>query len=147
MSKSVKQSAKKLDRRVARASVLQILYEVDLTSHNPADILAYHVNEVQELSPSQEEFIRKMVLGTLEYEMELDEAIQQVATEWPLAQLAPVDRNILRMGFYELTHQTKRPHQIVINEAVQLARIYGGESSPRFVNGVLGTFVKEHLAL
>ncbi len=147
MSKSAKQSAKKLARRVARALVLQILYEVDMTSHNLAETLAYHMSEAEDLSPAQEQFIRKMVLGTLKYKTELDEAIQKVATEWPLDQLAPVDRNILRFAFYELTYQTKRAHQIVINEAVQLARVYGGDSAPRFVNGVLGAFVKGQLVV
>lgn len=139
-------SAKTVARRVARALILQILYELDVTHHSLFETLDYHINEA-ELSAAQEKFIRQMVLGTLKYKIELDQAIQKVATEWPLDQLAPVDRNILRFAFYELTYQKKRAHQIVINEAVRLARVYGSDNSSRFINGVLGTFVKGQLSI
>ena len=139
-------SAVKTDRRVARALILQILYEVDVTNHNLPETLTYHINEA-ELKRAQKRFIRQIVFGTLKYKSEIDQAIQEVATEWPLDQLPPVDRNILRMAFYELNYQTKRAHQIVINEAIELARLYGSDSSPRFINGVLGTLVKGQLSI
>ena len=140
MSKSIK----KAGRRAARALILQILYEIDVSSHHPADTLAYHLDEA-DLSHAQEGFVREMVLGTLKYEQELNQYIRDAASEWPLDQMAPVDRNILRLALYELHYQPNRPHQIVINEAVQLAQVYGSDSSQRFVNGVLGALMKRNL--
>lgn len=134
----------KAARRVARALILQILYEIDIARHHPAETLAAHLGEA-ELDESQESFVRAMVLGTLEHLETLDETIQTIAPEWPVEQMAPVDRNILRLAIYELRHSEETPLKVAINEAVELARIYGSDSSRRFVNGALGTFASDHL--
>lgn len=137
-------SSKKVARRAARALILQILYEIDVTPHKLGETLNYHLAEA-DFTEAQERFVRKMVYGTLRQQAELDQYIEEVASEWPLEQMAPVDRNILRMGLYELRYQPKRAREIVINEAIELARTFGPDSSPRFVNGVLGTFVTRYV--
>jgi transcription antitermination protein NusB len=131
-------------RRAARTLILQVLYEIDLTDHKPALVMANHLDEA-ELDEETERFVRAMVVGVLEKREELDGYIQQVAPEWPTEQMAPIDRGILRMAMYELLYQEETPVRIAINEAVELAREFGSESSRRFVNGALGTFAREHL--
>lgn len=123
---------------------MQILYEIDVARHEPAEVLANHLADA-EFEWEMEKWVRTMALGVLEHLSETDVYIAGVAPEWPLEQMAPVDRNILRMTIYELLYQTETPVKVAINEAVELARLYGSESSRRFVNGALGTFAKQHL--
>ena len=85
--------------------------------------------------------MRRLVEGVLEHLQELNSTIQSVATDWPLEQMAVVDRNILRIAIFELTEDRQAPVKVVINEAVELAKLFGSDSSRRFVNGVLGTLV------
>jgi transcription antitermination protein NusB len=134
----------KAARRAARTLILQVLYELDLTDHKPALVMADHIAGA-ELDDETERFARAMVAGVVERREELDGYIQKVAPEWPTEQMAPIDRGILRMAMYELLYQEETPVRIAINEAVELAREFGSENSRRFVNGALGTFAREYL--
>jgi N utilization substance protein B len=132
------------ERRQARAIALQILYEIDLTMHEQGQVIAHQL-EASDLDPAGAEFVRTLVRGVLEQREVLDEFVVQVAPEWPLAQMAPVDRNILRLAIYELRSMPETPLKVAINEAVELAKRFGSDSSRRFVNGALGTFVSKYL--
>lgn len=127
-------------RRRARAIVLQALYEIDCTEHPPGLVLQQRLEE----SPLPEQaasFARQLLFGVLQYQEILDPFIQQYAPEWPLEQMASIDRNILRIALYEFAVDGGTPIKVAINEAVELAKIFGSDSSSRFVNGVLGALV------
>jgi N utilization substance protein B len=89
------------------------------------------------------DFIEKLVRGVSAHVAELDAALQPVAPEWPIAQIARMDRVVLRIGLYELENDTGVPPKVVINEAVELAKAFGGDNSSKFINGVLGTVMRE----
>ncbi len=130
-------------RRQARISALQALYELDTTNHPVGDVIAYRLEE-QNLPPEGEAFLRLLIAGVLQHRERLDSLIQQHAPAWPVAQIAVVDRNILRMALFELSGQTDTPAKVAINEAVDLAKLFGSDSSSRFVNGVLGSAIADH---
>ncbi len=134
-----------LKRRLARATALQALYEIDVARHDPAEVVRQRIEEAGDLPPTEANFVYKLVFGVLEHRPELDRYIEEIAPEWPVEQLAPIDRNILRMAIYELLHVPETPVKVAINEAVELAKMFGSESSRRFVNGALGTFVSRYL--
>ena len=115
---------------------LQVLYEVDLTGHDWRESLQAHAEAVH-ASPQVIAFAEACLSGVLDDRLELDESIATHAPAWPLAQLAVVDRNVLRVALYELRAGSNVPPKVAINEAVQLAKEFGGETSGRFVNGVL----------
>jgi N utilization substance protein B len=127
-------------RRRARVLALQALFEIDTAQHSPDAVLAQRLAQ-RPLPADGEAFFRRLVEGVLEHLQELNRTIQSVATDWPLEQMAVVDRNILRIAIYELTEDRQAPVKVVINEAVELAKLFGSDSSRRFVNGVLGTLV------
>ena len=127
-------------RRRARITALQALFEVDVVHHNPALVLHARVLE-NELPETGQGFCRQLFEGVLEHRSALDEAIQRIAPEWPIDQIAPVDRNILRLAAFEILLVPDTPPKVAINEAVDLAKMFGSESSSRFVNGVLGTLL------
>ena len=124
-------------RRKARIIALKALYEMDTVAHQPEDILPRQLEEAA-APPEVEAFARELVTGVLEHQGEIDEVIRQKAPAWPLEQVAVVDRNILRLAIFEILLDNRVPVRAAINEAVELAKAFGGESSPRFVNGVLG---------
>jgi len=124
-------------RRKARIIALKALYEMDTVAHQPQDILARLLEEAV-APPDVEAFARELVTGVLEHQGEIDEVIRQKAPAWPLEQVAVVDRNILRLAIFEILLDNRVPVRAAINEAVELAKAFGGESSPKFVNGVLG---------
>ncbi|MBN1890549.1 MAG: transcription antitermination factor NusB [Thermoflexales bacterium] len=128
-------------RRHARMVALQVLYEVDSTTHPPATVLAHRLSE-DPLPSTGEDFARKLVEGVIEHLTALDDMIRRYAPEWPLDQMAVVDRNILRIAIYELGPGQCSPLKVAINEAVELSKLFGSESSARFINGVLGTLVE-----
>lgn len=117
---------------------LQVLYEVDMTGHPPAEVFHERLEE-SPLSDELAEFTRQIIFGVTPLTQELDELIAKYAPEWPLDQIAAIDRNILRMAFWEFAVQRETPVKVAINEAVELAKQYGSDSAPRFVNGVLGS--------
>jgi N utilization substance protein B len=128
------------ERRQARELALQVLYEIDLVGHAPALVLHERSNAIVDQNPRVEDYARSLVTGILDVVELLDGYIQTHAPEWPLDQVAVIDRNLLRMALYEFT-VGKVPVKVAINEAVELAKSYGADSTPRFVNGVLGALV------
>ena len=124
-------------RRKARIIALKALYEMDTVAHQPEDSLARLLEEA-EAPPEVEAFARELTTGVLAHQEEIDEVIRQKAPAWPLEQVAVVDRNILRLAIFEILLDNSVPVRAAINEAVELAKAFGGESSPKFVNGVLG---------
>ncbi len=124
-------------RRKARRALLQVLYEVDTASHSLEESLGW-VTEQAHLDKNGSSFIRHLAEEVIAQRDDLDIEIQRYAQSWPVQQLSPVDRNILRIAVYEVKRGKGVPLQVAINEAVELAKRFGGESSPRFINGVLG---------
>jgi N utilization substance protein B len=128
-------------RHQARIAALQALYEIDCAGHAPDTVLERRLADSQ-LSKVTEDFARRLVTGTLEHQKVLDFFIHRHAPEWPLEQMAYIDRNILRMAIFEFAIDGQTPIKVAINEAVELAKTFGSDSAPRFVNGVLGTLVE-----
>jgi N utilization substance protein B len=126
--------------------VLQVLFEVDLTGHKPDLALRERLVE-QPLPETADAFCRRLLADALSHLGTLDAIIQRIAPEWPLDQMAPVDRNVLRLAAQELLYGADTPPKVAINEAVELAKLFGSESSSRFVNGVLGTLLNERQSL
>ncbi|MGD2178629.1 MAG: transcription antitermination factor NusB [Anaerolineae bacterium] len=127
-------------RRRSRVVALQALYEIDCVSHPPSVVL-YRLLSENTLAPSYADFTRHLVNGVLAHQDVLDQFIHEHAPEWPLEQMAYVDRNILRMAVFEFAIDGGTPIKVAINEAVELAKWFGSDSAPRFVNGVLGSLV------
>ncbi len=128
----------KRERRRARSQALQALYEIDSVNHPADEVLARYG---EELSPEAREFMNTLVRGTLDSRQEIDAMVVESAPEWPINELAVIDRNILRLSLWELLIWGETPVKVAVNEAVELAKRYGSDSAPRFVNGVLGTLV------
>jgi N utilization substance protein B len=124
-------------RREARTLALKTLFEVDCAGHNPSESFD-RLMEDSSLSEQTTDFIRNLVLSVLDNRRSIDELIQRYAPAWPLQQLSIIDRNILRLAVHELLSETA-PAKVAINEAVELAKVFGSDSSPKFVNGVLGS--------
>lgn len=132
----------KHQRRYARRVAIQVLYEIDCVDHPPESVLARYVEKSTNLSSSNVAFLRKMVLETTRASKTLDILIAKHAPEWPVDQLAIIDRNILRLALWELAMLEDTPMKVAINEAVELAKIFGSDSAPRFINGVLGSLAE-----
>jgi len=124
-------------RTRARSLALQVLYEVDIANHPPGEIYESRLEETP-LTDELSEFARQIIFGVLPLTNVLDQIIANYAPEWPLDQIAAIDRNILRMALWEFAVSHDTPIKVAINEAVELAKQYGSDSAPRFVNGVLG---------
>ncbi len=125
-------------RRKARIIALKALYELDSVGHELPEILSRLLEE----NPAPADvvaFVQELVSGVLEHREEIDAVIRQKAPAWPLEQVAVIDRNILRLAIYEILIDNRVPVRAAINEAVELAKSFGGESSPKFINGVLGS--------
>lgn len=132
-------------RRQAREIALQALYEIDSSGHASEQTLQ-HLIEDSRLPDEGATFANDLVRGVLQARAQLDQIIARHAPEWPVAQLAIVDRNILRIALHELLHNDDVPIKVAINEAVELAKTFGSDTAPRFINGVLGAFLLEHPA-
>ena len=134
-------------RHIARSIVLQSLYEIDFRKNKEAETAKILEKNIAEFGEGIDEmdFMQRLQAGVLEHRPKIDKIIEKSAPEWPLEQITIVDRNILRIGIYELLFGDKKevPPKVAINEAIELAKNYGGESSGRFVNGVLGTIYRE----
>lgn len=126
------------ERRKARRLALQALYEIDASGHGVEEILARLLLEAG-LSPENNAFVRELVGGVVQNKDRLDQSIQKFATAWPIEQIPVVDRNILRLAIFEVLLDNRVPVKVAINEAVELAKTFGSDSSARFVNGVLGS--------
>jgi N utilization substance protein B len=125
-------------RTRARGIALQALYEIDLTGHPPEQVINERLAETP-LDVNLGEFARQIVMGILPIVHELDEIIAKHAPEWPLDQVAIIDRNIMRIALWEIAVSNQTPLKVAINEAVELGKLFGSDSTPRFVNGVLGS--------
>lgn len=135
------------NRHLSRSIVLQTLFEWDLNDIEKKDVLGVLERNITEFAPNKTDapFIEKLLDGVLGKQPELDQVIEKAAPEWPIDRISPVDRNILRLGLYELLFADRKevPAKVAINEAIELAKQFGGENSSRFVNGVLGAVYKE----
>lgn len=135
------------NRHLSRSIVLQSLYEWDFGRKTADEALLVFKRNAEEFAPGMGDFsfMDKLVRGVLGKQTELDNIIVQAAPDWPLEKISPIDRNILRIGLYELlfSDRTEVPAKVAINEAIELAKNYGGETSSRFINGVLGAVYKE----
>jgi N utilization substance protein B len=129
----------KRERRRARGIALQVLYEVDTAGHPAEEVIAHHLERNPNLSENSIEFVRRLVFGTHQAAPQIDDWIAECAPEWPVEELAVLDRNILRIALWEFVVADETPLKIAINEAVELAKRFGSDSAPRFINGVLGT--------
>ncbi|MCA9350304.1 transcription antitermination factor NusB [Candidatus Nomurabacteria bacterium] len=139
------------NRHLGRIVALQSLYEQDFrvecqdSTVSLAEILDRNVDRYSE-TIEDKDFIRSIVEGVSTRQEQLDEQLQPLAPEWPLSQIARIDKIILRMGLYELNFENDVPEKVVINEAVELAKAFGSENSSKFINGVLGTALRNNQA-
>lgn len=127
-------------RRIARTLVLEVLYEAEVARRDPLVILQRRLAE-KEYGAEIVDFASMLLRGVSEHQEELDKIISERAPGWPLSQVAPIDASILRLGAYELLFGDS-PTKVAINEAVELGKRYGSDSTPRFVNGVLGAIAR-----
>ena len=132
------------NRHLARAIAMQILFLWDFNGKNNGELekIFQSVTEYFVSDFNDEQFVKKIVNGVVKEQNEIDKLIIKYATEWPLAQITLVDRNVLRIGIFELMFAGDIPPKVAINEAIEIAKAYGGESSGKFVNGVLGAIYK-----
>ncbi|HZT05433.1 MAG TPA: transcription antitermination factor NusB [Chloroflexota bacterium] len=130
-------------RRRARELALQALYEIDVSAHAPEEVLQRMAADIRASGPVVQ-YAQELISGIIAHRREIDAQIARHASAWPIAQISTIDRNLLRLGVYELTfNSSKIPVGVAINEAVELAKRYGSDSSSRFVNGVLGRVVDD----
>jgi N utilization substance protein B len=129
-------------RHEARITALQALFEIDTATHSADDVLGRYLGNSQ-MPPATRAFIEGLVRGVLDERERLDVIIAKTAPTWPVPQLPAIDRTVLRMALWELLVERDVPVKAAINEAVELAKRFGGDNSGRFVNGVLGTVVAD----
>ncbi len=136
------------NRHLGRIVALQTLYEQDFrqeagdTTFDVVEVLDRNVHRYRE-TIDDIAFIETLVKGVGKKAQELDDVLQPLAPEWPISQIARMDRVVLRMGAYELLHAKDVPPKVVINEAVELAKAFGGDNSSKFINGVLGSLLRQ----
>jgi N utilization substance protein B len=139
------------NRHLGRIIALQTLYEQEMrqdagdNNFDVSEVLARNVERYQEMLDDVK-FIEQLVAGVSSQSKELDAKLQPVAPEWPIDQIARMDRIVLRIGLYELENEADVPPKVVINEAVELAKAFGGDNSSKFINGVLGTLLRDREA-
>ena len=135
------------NRHLARSIVLQSLFEWDFGNKSYTDALEIFKRNIEEFAPgiSSTSFMEELIENTLKKRSDLDSLITKAAPDWPIEKISIVDRNVLRIGLYELlfSDRDQVPPKVAINEAIELAKTFGGETSGRFVNGVLGAIYKE----
>lgn len=133
------------NRHLARTIAMQTLFSWDFNDKLEKNLDKLISQNFQQFAPkfNDHNFVKNMINGVVERIDEIDENIVKYATEWPMNQITIVDRNILRMGVYELFFDKKIPSKVAINEAIEIAKTFGGESSGKFVNGVLGAIYKD----
>lgn len=136
------------NRHLGRIVALQTLYEQDFRSEagdktfDITEVLNRNVSRYRE-TIDDVDFVNDLVGGVIKHQAELDEVLQPLAPEWPIEQIARMDRVVLRIGAYELLHAKDVPPKVVINEAVELAKAFGGDNSSKFINGVLGSLLRQ----
>ena len=130
-------------RTVARSIALRALYEIDQSGHQPGIVLENLWDLDDGIDEGVREFSLEIVTGVLPLVEELDKVIADHAPEWPMEQVAIIDRNILRIATWEFAISRRTPLKVAINEAIELAKVFGSDSTPRFVNGVLGSLANK----
>ena len=135
------------NRHLARTIALQTLYQWDFNGQEKSGIEQTVKTNLDNFAPQFDDkgFIKNLVTGVINNQKNIDDLIIKYAPEWPLDQITMVDRNVLRIGIQEMKYDDDIPEKVAINEAIELAKTLGGESSGKFVNGVLGTIYKELL--
>ncbi len=133
------------NRHLGRTIAMQTLYEWDFNKQKGSDLTQAAKANIEKFAPGFDDsvFTVSLIKGTLKFLKEIDALITKYAPEWPIDQITVVDRNILRIGVYELHFAPDIPPKVAINEAIELAKTFGGESSGKFVNGVLGAIYKD----
>ncbi len=134
-------------RTKARSIALQVLYETDLTEHAPFDVLEERLFENPLDDEKLVEFCRQIVMGVHPIIPQLDNLIEQHAPEWPLDEVATIDRNIIRIALWEFAVSANTPVKVAINEAIELSKEFGSDSAGRFVNGVLGSLANRQVEI
>ena len=136
------------NRHLGRIVVLQTLYEYEFRSQaqdsnvSLVEIVARNLSRYED-TIGDKQFVQDLLNGIIEKQVELDSKLQPMAPEWPISQIARIDRNVLRMGLFELLYMKETvPPKVAINEAVELAKAFGSDNSSKFINGVLGTAYK-----
>ncbi|MBU1663325.1 transcription antitermination factor NusB [Patescibacteria group bacterium] len=132
------------NRHLARTIAMQTLFSWDFNGKQEKDLTDLIEQNFKQFAPTFNDhgFVKRIINGVIKHEAEIDSYITKYATEWPLDQITIVDRNILRIGIYELLFDQDIPAKVAINEAIEIAKVFGGESSGKFVNGVLGAIYK-----
>jgi len=130
-------------RRKARELALQMLFQHDMSGNQPDQIIDTF-EELQKSKPSTREFATRIFRGTVDHLPQLDEMIQNQAENWRLSRMAGVDRNIIRMSVYEFLHEDDTPKLVIIDEAIEIAKRYGTQKSPQFINGILDGILKRY---
>ena len=130
-------------RRNAREMALKILFQIDVGKLPPEEVLEIALEQVP-LEREEQEYVTEVVGGTLDHLADLDEAIASLASGWKLDRIANVDKNVLRLAMYEISHRDDIPPSVSVNEAVEMAKKYSTEDSGRFVNGILGAYLRRH---
>lgn len=134
------------NRHLSRSIAMQTLYEWDFKGRKESKIEEILERNIKEFAPGLEDdkFARDLIKGVLENQEKINAIIAKTAPEWPIEQISLVDRNVLRLGIYELLYSNRSevPPKVAINEAIELAKSFGGETSGKFVNGVLGTIYR-----
>lgn len=134
-------------RHLSRSIAMQSLYEWDFYGQKKESLDKIADRNITDFGPGLEDtnFVRDLIKGVTKHLPEIDKVIEKAAPEWPILQIPIVDRNVLRIGLFELLYSDRAevPPKVAINEAIELAKTFGGESSGKFINGVLGTVYKE----
>lgn len=133
------------NRHLARTIAMQSLYEWDFKGKNNDELAIIIKHNLKEFAPDFDDkgFAKSIIKGVIDHLDTINALITKYAPEWPLEQITIVDRNVLRIGIQELKFSPEIPPKVAINEAIELAKTFGGESSGKFINGVLGTIYKE----
>jgi N utilization substance protein B len=131
-----------LERRKARDQALHILYQREITEESPSHILETGSWCLEDGEPG--DFCRELVMGVEAHQARIDGIIEEISENWVLSRMPLVDRNILRLAAFELLYLSDVPDSVSINEAVEMAKVYGGDDSSKFVNGILGRLAEEH---
>ena len=131
-----------MERRRARHQALHILYQREITGEAAGAILGSRTYLIEDGEPT--EFCCQLVRGVESHQARIDEVIESISENWTLTRMPFVDRNILRVAVFEILHMDDIPDSVSINEAVEMAKVYGGEDSSKFVNGILGRLAEDH---
>lgn len=136
-----------MNRHQSREKAVQVLFSIDMTQAAPEDVLTNLLeeeeNEQAESQVQNTEFLTELVKGTVMHQADIDRNISKYLRGWTMGRLANVDRAILRLAGYEMMHRNDIPVKVTLNEAIELAKIYGTDDSPKFINGVLSSLVKD----